>query len=258
MSMTIESYQPTEILSKYIDSYLIINTEQTATKSILPEPCFILAFRSKGHHHYSINDNQVDLPSSALTGLRKTVKHTTLNSKTQLISVKFKPWSTASFFYQPLSDISGIGITLYDFIRRQDVAEVEEQLMESTDNGQKINIIESFLRSLFKKDKIDTLIVAAVNTISFTEGTVKIRALASSLNVSLDVLEKRFRKATATSPKQFSSLVRLKSIIQKRQQYASLTEMAFESGYFDQSHFVKEFKLFAGQTPSSYFNSSPM
>ncbi len=87
------------------------------------------------------------------------------------------------------------------------------------------------------------------------KGIVKIKELANSLYISNDVFEKRFRKIVGTTPKQFSSIVRLKSAISQKQQNQSFSDIAFNAGYFDHPHFNKDFKLFTGQTPTDFFKS---
>jgi methylphosphotriester-DNA--protein-cysteine methyltransferase len=81
--------------------------------------------------------------------------------------------------------------------------------------------------------------------------------LANNLCISNDAFEKRFRKAIGTSPKQFSSIIRMKSIINQKQPGQTFTDLAISSGYFDQPHFNKDFKLFTGQTPLDFFKAPP-
>ena len=55
------------------------------------------------------------------------------------------------------------------------------------------------------------------------------------------------------SPKKFASIVRLKNLLQQYPNTGSLTELAYEAGFYDQAHFIKEFKAFTGDTPENYF-----
>jgi AraC-like DNA-binding protein len=57
-----------------------------------------------------------------------------------------------------------------------------------------------------------------------------------------------------TSPKKFASIVRLKHVIHQYNPDHSLTELAYEAGFYDQAHFIKEFKLFTGATPEKFFS----
>ena len=85
------------------------------------------------------------------------------------------------------------------------------------------------------------------------KGIIKIKDLADTLYISQDAFEKRFRRVVGTSPKQFSSILRMRSITNIRQQKHTLTKIAFDAGYFDQPHFNKDFRLFTGQTPTDFF-----
>jgi AraC-like DNA-binding protein len=49
----------------------------------------------------------------------------------------------------------------------------------------------------------------------------------------------------------------MKSII-SAQKDQSLTAMAYDYGYFDQSHFIKDFKSFTGRTPLQYFKTAAL
>jgi AraC-like DNA-binding protein len=56
-----------------------------------------------------------------------------------------------------------------------------------------------------------------------------------------------------SSPRQFTSIVRLRYFIDRYSPYSSLTTASYEAGYFDQSHFIKDFKQFTGETPRQFF-----
>jgi AraC-like DNA-binding protein len=96
----------------------------------------------------------------------------------------------------------------------------------------------------------------ALQKINTSHGTVRINVLARELNISQDPFEKRFRRMVGTSPKQYSSIVRLKNVIASYRQNKNLTAAAYDAGYFDQAHFIKDFKSFTGQTPLNFFKSS--
>lgn len=254
--MTFKTYKPTGILRNHVENYLVVKTEQAISHAIIPETSPILSFRSKGLHSYWVNDIQKYLPPSAITGLRKSVKPIFLSQDTETILVKFKPCESALFFKEPMQNFSEASVSLYDFLPRQVVLGVEEQLTKDSNDLQKISTIENFLLSLFNSNRSNYLIKTAVQKILLSNGTVKIKELASILNVSLDSFEKQFRKIVGTSPKQFSSTVRLTSLVNRKYSNQSLAEIAYEYGYFDQSHFIKDFKIFTGKTPLDFFKNT--
>ncbi|WP_259014147.1 helix-turn-helix domain-containing protein [Emticicia fluvialis] len=66
-------------------------------------------------------------------------------------------------------------------------------------------------------------------------------------------LEKRFRKTVGASPKKFAGIVRFNALLKNHTDQKTLTELGLEAGYFDQAHFIHDFKAFKGETPEAYF-----
>ena len=71
--------------------------------------------------------------------------------------------------------------------------------------------------------------------------------------------ERRFSEQVGTSPKLFCRLVRFTAAVQFKIAHSkkSWTEVAYECGYFDQMHLIKDFKQFTNENPSTFFNDNP-
>lgn len=253
--MNIDTHIPTELLKPFIKTYLIIESQDELINRVLPDTSLAIAFRYKGQVNYITDSSRNGLPRSVVSGLRKSVRLINYTKNTGNILVIFKEAGATAFFKEPLHELFEESIPLDNFIPQ--VSIVEEQLAEAQNNHQRITIIEQFLLSKLYDPRPDKLIAAAIQKIHSAKGIIKIKELADTLYISQDAFEKRFRKIAGTSPKQFSSVVRMKSIINQRQYGQTLTEIAFDAGYFDQAHFNKDFKLFTGQTPSDFFKSPP-
>jgi methylphosphotriester-DNA--protein-cysteine methyltransferase len=89
-----------------------------------------------------------------------------------------------------------------------------------------------------------------------TNGNIKIRNLAASMAISIDPFEKRFRRIVGVSPKQFADTIRLRTLIKQYSASENLTGIALEAGYFDQAHFIKDFRTFTGLAPQQFFRSA--
>lgn len=254
--MRIEDYIPTEQLRPFIKTYKIIESQDEIVNRVLPNTSLAIAFRVKGQTNYILGFNHEHLPTSTISGLRKTVRLINYCNDTITIVVLFKETGASAFFRQPLYELFEESVSLDNYIPKQKVLLVEEKLAEALNNNQRIDIIEQFLISQLCNFKTDHLIANAVDKIYSMKGIVKIKELANTLYISNDSFEKRFRKIAGTTPKQFSSIVRMKSVISQKQQNQNIADIAFYAGYFDQPHFNKDFKLFTGQTPTDFFKSS--
>jgi len=94
-----------------------------------------------------------------------------------------------------------------------------------------------------------------VKLIYQSRGTIKIKELNEKLFISQSPFEKRFKKIVGTSAKKFSSIVRFNSVIDNMYEAKSLVEICYENNFFDQAHFIKDFKQFTGNTPENFKRS---
>ena len=252
--MKLEEYIPTELLRPFIKSYRIIESQGEMTNRVLPNTSLAIAFRYKGQVTYKSDNTQTFLPASTISGLRKSVRLIHYQENTATIIVLFKETGAKAFFEEPIYELFEESISLDIFIKQQKIAIVEEQLAEAKNNHHRIAVIEQFLLSKLCIYTTDKLISTAVEKIHSVKGIIKIKELADTLYIINDAFEKRFSKVVGTSPKQFSSIVRMNLIAKQKQQTENLADVAFNAGYYDQPHFNKDFKLFTGQTPKEFFN----
>lgn len=253
--MKFEEYIPTKLLRPFIKTYRIIESEVEMTNRILPSTSLVIAFRYKGQVSYISDNKQERLPTSTISGLRKSVRLIHYLKNTATIIVLFKETGARAFFNEPLYDLFEESISLDTFIKQSEISTIEEQLAEAHNNIKRIDIVEQFLLSKLCSYNPDKLISTAVEIIHTTKGAIKIKELADTLYISTDAFEKRFRKVVGTSPKQFSSIIRMETIVTQKQQAGNLVDIAFNAGYYDQPHFNKDFKLFTGQTPTEFYKS---
>jgi AraC-like DNA-binding protein len=88
------------------------------------------------------------------------------------------------------------------------------------------------------------------------DGQVNLKDLLYRSGYSERHLERKFTAVAGFTPKQFARILRYQSTKRKyvTGNYKTLSELAQDSGYFDQSHFIREFKEFSGFDPKRYFN----
>ena len=256
--MTIDYHVPAKKLSPFIKAYLVIESRDGLENRVLPDTSLVMVFRFKGMVKQLVNSLDEELPSFVVTGLRKSGKQVNYSGNSGNVLVLFNEAGAAAFFKEPLHELFEENIPLGDLSGYRNLSAIEERLCEAADNADRIRLVEEFLLSRLGSYDPDKLILTALEKIHASKGLLRIKELADSLYISQDAFEKRFRKIVGTSPKQFSNIVRMKSIISDGRQNQVLADLAFNAGYFDQSHFNKDFKLFTGQTPKDFFKSSPL
>jgi AraC-like DNA-binding protein len=133
-----------------------------------------------------------------------------------------------------------------------------EKLIESGTLNKKIEIISDLIRELINAHKVtkNDAIQKAISIIIAKAGKIKVKALCESIYMTERSLERNFLAYVGLSPKQFAKIIQFQSSINKLSQstYNSLLNIGLDSGFSDQSHFIRTFKSYTGQTPSYYLN----
>jgi len=145
-----------------------------------------------------------------------------------------------------------LSLSLEDIFDKNSVNEIEDKLAFANTDKQRIKIVEQFLLSQLKNIQTDKLITEAVKLIYQSNGTIRIKELNEKLFISQSPFEKRFRKIVGTTPKKFASIIRFNKVLETLDKSKSLTEICFENNFFDQAHFIKDFKHFTGDTPENF------
>ncbi|WP_354004835.1 helix-turn-helix domain-containing protein [Olivibacter sp. 47] len=91
----------------------------------------------------------------------------------------------------------------------------------------------------------------AIERIIQTNGQESIHAIASALYIHGRTLERRFIKETGLSPKQFAKIIQFQASFSQLalKDFKKMNEIVYENGFADQSHFIRVFKAFTGETP---------
>lgn len=253
--MNIERHLPSDRLRPFVKNFTIIESECGMENRLLADTSIVIAFRFRGMVAATANGAQSNLPTAVISGLQKTPFFVRYSKHTTMLLVIFEEGGAAAFFKEPVHELFGMRLSLDNLVRRDKVSEVEERLAEATNNAARISIVEQFLLSQLK-DHADRLVLNAIQKIKSAGGNLRIKELLSSLPISVDPFEKRFRRLVGASPKQFSAIVRFRNLIMNHSPSESLADTAHTAGYFDQAHFIKDFKSFTGQTPLDFFRSS--
>jgi len=254
--MKFEKFFPSTALMPFVREFLIIESDLETGNNLLPDTSIVMAFRYRGNVQNEEGEKKEAIPASAITGLRRSARRLHYSKATANLLVVFNEGGTAAFSRIPAHELFGLTISSENLFLSAELSEILERLAEAKTNRDRVDIVEAFLRRKLTNTQPVALISNAIQLIKQQSGIIRIRDLAISLNISQDAFEKRFRTLIGSTPKQYASIIRLRNLIGKYPSYSSLTEASYEAGYFDQSHFIKEFRLFTGRAPKDFFKSS--
>lgn len=253
--MIMHTYFPTPELSPFIKSYKVIETPAEVVNHVLPETSPVMVFRLNGQVSVNLNGGTNVLEPIVVSGLRKSGRAMQYQSGTINLLVIFREGGMAPFIREPLHELSDTNIPAHALDGFGDTGLLEEQLAEQPSHMARIALIERFLLNRMNGRTADEMVLAAIREIQNAGGQLRMKELAASLHVSQDVFEKRFRRVAGLSAKQFSYIIKMKSVVAKGRSGQTLAQIALDAGYFDQPHFNKDFKLFTGLTPTEFFKN---
>lgn len=253
--MRFDSYIPCNILQPYVQSFAISEAKEENTYKVIPGTGLVIGFQFKGKLSLLEMDKETPLAVAGITGLQDAYRIFKSSPHIGTVLVYFKESGAYHFFKEPLHELFRESISLDHFMLRSELMILEERLNEAKNDRQRIAVVEQFLIARIKHTQPDTLVLQALAIIHKHKGDIRISNLVQQLHTSQSPLEKRFRRVVGTSPKKFASIVRLNYILQLHRAGTSLTATAYEAGYYDQAHFIKEFKTFTGDTPAFYFKN---
>lgn len=250
--MRFDKFIPTDRLKPYIRYFVVSENDVETEYKILPSTGLVIGFQYREQLATIKDKKENKLSSAGITGISDGYKIFKNSANIGTILVCFTETGFAHFASHPANELFNLSISLDNIFNKSEVKEVEEKLSLSITDKQRIKIVEQFLLSQLKDIQTDKLIVEAVKLIYQSKGTIRIKELNEKLFISQSPFEKRFRKVVGTTPKKFASIIRFNTVLDNLNKTKSLTEICYENNFFDQAHFIKDFKQFTGDTPEDF------
>jgi len=252
--MSYQVYAPCPMLTPYVKHIAVSYSASVQNYRVLPDSALVIGFQFSGKLSFLDDEHEQQLAAYGVTGLLDGYRIFQNSADTGSVLVVFTETGAAQFIKTPLHELFGQSISLEQFFSRQEISLTREKLLaEQTDTG-RIAVIEDFLLGQLTGRPKDILVEQALKLIHASGGTIRISKLAEELNTSQSPLEKRFRAVVGASPKKFAGIIRarrtLNALERNEQQWAELL-----LSYYDQAHFIKDFKKFSSLTPEQYMKT---
>ncbi len=161
------------------------------------------------------------------------------------------------FLGQPLRDLMNRAIALDDLFGAA-AGRLEDELQSAADWGARFDIVDRELLARIQGTRGPSADVRwAVRRLVQTNGRVTIGTLLHEVRCSQKHLVSQFREQLGVTPKTLARVLRFgRAIEQIKAGATSLTDLAIDCGYYDQSHFDRDFRHFAGTTPTELIRST--
>ena len=262
--MNAKIFKPSEYLVDFVKCYWTLDGAKETTpkrNTIVPDGTMKLIFHYGDlYWHHPENRDSFLQPRCFLIGQLTKPYVVEPDGDTGTFAVRFHSDGFLPFATIPIKEMENTPIPLERLFGEEGL-KLELKILEANGVLERIEIMESFLLSrLNSKELMDRVVKSTIETILTANGQLSINALSKQSSLNRRVLSRKFSSTVGLSPKQLSKIIRLqislKSLLNK--DVSKLTDLAYENGYFDQSHFIKDFKIFTGVTPKEFYKDHLM
>jgi AraC-like DNA-binding protein len=223
------------------------------TQSITPDGCVELIFNFGSPYRVLTATPPRELPAAVLVGFQEKTLPISVDGTVKVVAARFFAWGALALLADEIQARFGEVTNLstgWDTLA--------ERLREDVSHGrydEARSALEEFLiRKALVRSYDPKLVRSAAKFLYHTKGKCRIEELADTCHASVRQIQRGFQQVVGTSPKLFARIVRFEQA--QRQLMTNpetdLTGLGYECGYFDQAHFIKEFRAFTAKTPSEY------
>lgn len=259
MELNPKIYEPNIELSEFVKRYWTLDgaKENIPLKNtIVPDGTMKLIFHyGDTYKHHSQNGEIIILPKSFLIGQLTKPYVVEPVGVTGSFVVQFKPNGFLPFTSIPIKKMENTAVPLH-IIFGENGIKLANQIINANATSERIQIVEAFLlHKLADRKNTDSIVKSTIETIFNTNGHFSVNEFSKNNNISRRQLARKFSSTIGLSPKQLAKTIRIQTTLKKllNEENLSLTDLAYENEYFDQAHFIKEFKEFTGLTPKEFF-----
>jgi AraC-like DNA-binding protein len=253
--MIYQKHRPKFPLENYIDSIIYIEGNNKGTG--LPKTAMSLVFNLEDSFKLFTDKafaNHIDYKKFWVAGLQTKPTNVESYGLSKMLVVQFKTMGAFVFLPDPLHYYTNDYVTL-DSIFHKESEETWEQLQEAGSLNEKFLIIENFLyRKLLSNKHPNQKLISTIEILLNNKRHLSINQVCKHINISRKHLNHLTKEYTGVSPKTLSSLHRLQTTLQTITSSTTekLTDVAYQSEYFDQAHFINDFKKFTDLKPMEY------
>lgn len=257
---------PDDVFTRHVESYWFVNTcvgtEESPVELLLPtctfniiitdQPCFV---------KLRANSDWIAIkPGAVFFGQRNSCIQIKSKKALNVSGIRFKPFAFANIINIPIFQLNDDIIPLEKlFSVKHITTSLVSNILIAKDISMKTRLINELMYDLISHTlSIDEQLRAQLNYILDRKGIVKIREIFEEFKVSKVTLHKNFINKVGLTPKKVSQIWRMNHFLQIKEEFPdeNLTSLCLSAGFYDQAHFIKDFKLLFQVAPRKFFSEN--
>ncbi len=190
------------------------------------------------------------------SGIRTNFITIPSGKESEMFIINFHKGSSYPFVQMPLSTLTD-SVVDGELVLTNEIMDLRGMIQEASTIMGKFLAVETFLARKFAgRLEVNPFITYAVRKIIMAPSQASIQQISGKVGYSQKHLIKMFKDNVGLTPKGFLRVIRFQKAIQEiaKTKRANWTSVALESGYYDQAHFINDFRSFSGYTPGQYLD----
>jgi AraC-like DNA-binding protein len=205
---------------------------------------------------FSGTEKNDELLFSVVQGHTETPIQLPVDKYYHVIGVSLYSFAIPTLFNISALELNEEFISLTTFLGK-DADILNEKMASASTIEQRIKVLSDYFISLQKNQKTgDERLKKSIQVIKKFNGNLKIKDLADNFFLSNKQFNRRFKEFSGFNPKMYARIVRIESAIKSFNEFSSLSELALNAGYYDQAHFIRDFKGLTGFSPLEFWKLS--
>ncbi|MCB0280159.1 MAG: AraC family transcriptional regulator [Calditrichaeota bacterium] len=259
--MIYKRINPADTLANYVECYWIIENEsiEIVEQKIIPDGFPEIIFHYSDPYEINISGDWEIQSRQLLAGQIRNHFFLRNTGKSSMFGIKLKPAAVSYFFGLDLDQLTDQVVDLAK-ISGDQWSELNEHVQSIPDHNSLIDFCNQFLNRFIeaKRISVDNKLEKAIGRIFQSHGSATVAELCEASGLSERSLERQFKKRIGLGPKYYARIIRFNRVFElTADKQRSWSDITHEIGYYDQAHFIKDFKTFSGEEPSRYLFDLP-
>jgi AraC-like DNA-binding protein len=225
---------------------------------ILPDGCVEIVFNLADPFRHLRTSAPATQPREMLVAAIPEHMLIQATGSIDIVGIRLRPGGVPALVNDAISGIDEMTAPLRDLDHHLPRSLAERLAGMSKHHGRYQLVIDA-LRRVARPERVDARVAWAARRIQHAKGRLPIETLRRQMGVSTRTLERLFQRDVGLGPKKLSRILRIQSVVRGVNAGRSdpWRRLALRVGYFDESHFVRDFQSVAGVTPGKFFGRAP-
>ena len=206
-----------------------------------------------------VNEDQHNKYLSILQGKYETPLLVRLKGKLDKVTVIFKPLGFNHFIHKPFADLASQSSQIFD--EWQGDPEYNyflENFYATTEHDKRIEFLEDFLLSKYHSFSYYTVLQKVISQLANFDVKYSIEEIAKNTGMNIRTFNRLFYSHLGISPTGYRKICRFRHSLKNKlfsDNFKKLTDIGYESNFYDQSYFIKMYRKLTKDSPTSFFRS---